>query len=54
VQIAAPLYSTIGPSGYYGEVDWAGTVAWSFANGPRQGSTDLLGEILAQPESELP
>jgi hypothetical protein len=54
VQIAAPLYSTIGPSGYYGEVDWAGTFAWSFANGPRQGSTDLLGEILAQPESELP
>jgi hypothetical protein len=54
VRVAGPLYSTVGPNGYYGEVDWAGTFAWSAATGPRQGSTDLLGEGLAAAGSVTP
>jgi len=54
VRVAGPLYSTLGPSGYYGEVDWSGTFAWSAAAGIRQGSTQLLGQGLALPEAQLP
>jgi hypothetical protein len=54
VRVAGPLYSTIGPAGYYGEVDWTGSFAWSGADGMRQGSTQLLDEGLALPEAQLP
>jgi hypothetical protein len=46
VRVAGPLYSVADPSGYYGEVDWAGTFAWSSGTGVRQGSTELLGQDL--------
>jgi hypothetical protein len=51
-RVAGPLFSTIGPTGYYGEVDWAGTFAWSGAPGPRSGQ--VVHEILAGPNPELP
>jgi hypothetical protein len=54
VAVAGPLYSTAAPSGYYGEVDWACTFSWSLATGARQGSAQLLGEALADPEAEAP
>lgn len=38
VKVADPLFSSAGPPGYYGEVDWGGTFAWSAAAGPRSGS----------------
>jgi hypothetical protein len=53
VRVAGPLYSTIGPSGFYGEVDWASTLAWSTAAGLRRGST-LLDEIPSLSDEELP
>ena len=53
VRIAGPLYSTAGPSGYYGEVDWFDTFAWSEAAGIPQGST-ARPAVLGEPESELP
>ena len=52
-RVAAPLYNSIGPSGFYGEVDWASTFAWSAATGPRQGST-MLDEVPSLSEDELP
>jgi hypothetical protein len=52
-RVAGPLYSTIGPSGFYGEVDWAGTFAWSLGAGPRQGPT-LLDELSDLSNQELP
>jgi len=51
IRVAGPLYSTIGPSGFYGEVNWASTFAWSAAAGLRQESTQLLDESLSE---ELP
>jgi len=54
VRVAGPLYSTTGPSGYYGEVDWKGTFSWSLASGIRQGTAQLLGQALAGPESQVP
>jgi hypothetical protein len=53
VRVAGPLYSTIGPSGFYGEVDWASTFAWSTGAGLRQGSTQL-DEIPLLSDEELP
>jgi hypothetical protein len=54
IRVAGPLYSTTAPSGYYGEVDWSGTFAWSNAVGSRQGSTQLIDEGLEPPEAQLP
>ncbi len=54
VRIAGPLYSTSGPAGFYGEVDWSGTFAWSAATGARQDSVQLSDEALAEPESQIP
>ncbi len=54
VRVAGPLYSTMDPSGYYGEVDWSGTFAWSDAVGLGQESTQLLDEDLDLPEAQLP
>ena len=54
VRVAGPLYSTMDPSGYYGEVDWGATFAWSDAVGLRQGSAQLLDEDLDLPEAQLP
>ena len=53
-RIAGPLYSTSGPAGFYGEVDWSGTFAWSAATGARQDSVQLSDEALAEPESQIP
>jgi hypothetical protein len=53
VRVAGPLYSTIGPSGFYGEVDWASTFAWSTGAGLRQGSTQL-DELPSLSDEELP
>jgi len=54
VRVAGPLFSTLGPSGFYGEVDWSSTFAWSDAGGIRQGSAQLLGEGLELSEPQLP
>ncbi len=57
VRVAGPLFSTIGPSGFYGEVDWTSTFAWSTAAGLRQGSTQPLDESLSEQlpsDEELP
>lgn len=54
VQVAGPLYSNAAPSGYYGEVDWAGTFAWSSAGGPRGGSAELVDEGYDPPTFESP
>lgn len=40
VRIAGPLAEPDEPSGYYGEFDWATTVAWSRAGGTRGGRVD--------------
>lgn len=53
IRVAGPLYSTVGPSGFYGAVDWAGTFAWSAAVGPRQGPA-LLDELANLSNQELP
>jgi hypothetical protein len=53
VRVAGPLYSTIGPSGFYGEVDWASTFDWSATTGLRQGST-LLDEFPSFVDDQLP
>jgi hypothetical protein len=53
-EVAGPLYSTAGPAGYYGEVDWKGTFAWSEGAGVRQGSTELLGQSLGGETAQLP
>ena len=42
VRVAGPLFSAAAPAGYYGEVDWAATFAWSRAPGPRWGTDDAL------------
>jgi hypothetical protein len=54
VRVAGPLYSTIGPSGFYGEVDWAGTFAWSAASGLRTGSQRMTDLGLYPPDPQLP
>jgi hypothetical protein len=54
LEVAGPLYSTVGPAGYYGEVDWKGTFAWSEGVGVRQGSTELLGQSLGGETAQLP
>jgi hypothetical protein len=54
VQIAGPLYSVANPAGYYGEVNWAGTFAWSEARGPRQGSAQKFDISISGPEAQLP
>jgi hypothetical protein len=56
VRVAGPLYSTAGPSGYYGEVDWAGTFAWSAAAPSTRttASTILLEEGFGSPAAEMP
>ncbi|MHB1582798.1 MAG: hypothetical protein ACYCU7_00415 [Acidimicrobiales bacterium] len=54
VQVAGPLYSNAAPSGYYGEVDWTGTFAWSAAVGPRGGSAELVDEGYCPPVFETP
>jgi dipeptidyl aminopeptidase/acylaminoacyl peptidase len=51
VKVAGPLYSVETPIGYYGEVDWAATFAWSLATGTRQVSAQLIGEALAFSET---
>lgn len=53
-RVAGPLYSTAGPSGYYGEVDWAGTFAWSGASGLRSGSQQLIDSGLTPPDLQVP
>ncbi len=53
-RVAGPLYSTVGPAGFYGEVDWAGTFAWSAASGPRLGSELLTDSGLFPPDPQLP
>jgi hypothetical protein len=52
-RVAGPLYSTVGPSGFYGEVDWGGAFSWSAGAGLRQGPT-LLDELAGLSEQELP
>ncbi len=54
VRVAGPLFSNAAPSGYYGEVDWAGTFAWSEASGPRGGSADLMDAGFYPPIDEVP
>ncbi len=54
VRIAGALYSTSAPSGFYGEVDWVDTFAWSAATGAPQGSTERPYESMGPPGSELP
>ncbi len=53
-RVAGPLYSTAGPVGFYGEVDWAGTFAWSAASGLRLGSQRLTDSGLYPPDPQLP
>ena len=53
-RVAGPLYSTPDPDGFYGEVDWAGTFAWSNASGPRLGSQQLTDSGLYAPDPQLP
>ncbi len=53
-RVAGPLYSTAGPVGFYGEVDWGGTFAWSAASGPRLGSQLLTDAGLFPPDPQLP
>ncbi len=53
-RVAGPLYSTVSPVGFYGEVDWAGTFAWSAASGRRSGSQRLTDSGLYPPELQLP
>lgn len=55
-RIATPLYSSAGPSGYYAEVDWIGTFAWSGGIG-RSGagqSASPFYSSLAGPHPESP
>jgi dipeptidyl aminopeptidase/acylaminoacyl peptidase len=47
VMVAGPLYSSIAPNGYYGEVDWSASFAWSLAPVAPQLSARLIGEVLA-------
>jgi len=47
VMVAGPLYSDVAPNGYYGEVDWSASFAWSLAPVARQVSARILGELLA-------
>jgi 1,4-dihydroxy-2-naphthoyl-CoA hydrolase len=54
VWVAGPLYSSAAPSGYYGEVDWAGTFAWSAAGGSRGGSAELVAGGYYPPAFESP
>lgn len=56
VKVATPLYSSVGPSGYYGEVDWTGTFAWSSAVGGSGGggSAEAFDVSMAGPHSESP
>lgn len=56
VRIAAPLYSAAAPSGYYGEVDWTGTFAWSKGIGGSGGggSSTAFYDSLSGPSPELP
>ena len=54
VQVAGPLFSTLAPQGYYGEVDWQGTFAWSAAGGPRQGSAWVFDDGLFPQDVQLP
>jgi hypothetical protein len=54
VRVAGPLYSTVGPSGYYGEVDWSGSFSWSQATALRQESGQLLDESLFPGDAQLP
>jgi hypothetical protein len=51
--VARPLFSTPDPRGYYGEVDWEGTFAWSAAAGPLSGQVAGDAE-LGGPNPELP
>ena len=53
-RVAGPLYSTVGPAGFYGEVNWAGTFAWSAASGLRLGSQMLTDSGLFPPDPQLP
>jgi WD40-like Beta Propeller Repeat len=53
-RVAGPLYSTADPDGFYGEVDWTGTFAWSAASGLRLGSQQLTDSGLYAPDPQLP
>lgn len=53
-RVVGPLYSTADPDGFYGEVDWAGTFAWSAASGLRLGSQQLTDSGLYAPDPQLP
>ena len=44
VMAAGPLYSSVAPNGYYGEVDWSASFSWSLAPVARQVSAQLIGE----------
>jgi len=55
VKVASPLYSVEAPSGYYGQVEWSATFAWSLAPEARQQvSAQILGEALTLPGTETP
>ena len=56
VRIAHPLFSTAAPSGYYGEVDWPGTFAWSRGVGSSGGggSAGAFGVSMSGPSPETP
>ena len=52
VEVAGPLFSPAVPTGYYGEVDWDATFAWSEAPGPRGGTAQALSaatDVTAKP-----
>lgn len=56
VQVATPLYSSIGPSGYYGQVDWSGTFAWSSGVGGSGGGGSAAAFTVSTegPTPEMP
>lgn len=54
VAVAGPLFSVPAPSGYYGQVPWRGTFAWSEAAGPRSRSARPLDAVLGLPGAPLP
>lgn len=56
VKIARPLYSSVEPTGYYGEVDWMGTFAWSDGVGASGGggSSSAFYDSLSGPSPDLP
>ena len=54
VMAAGPLYSSVAPNGYYGEVDWSASFSWSLAPVARQVSAQLIGEVLAPSGTVIP